>query len=106
MRSVVLVWDEFDIPPHVRAVVDALRRYVDVRVVAVRRDAVPKVLEYLHNYDDDETPPQYRPLISMLKRFGVKQLPALVVDGEVAAEGNHVLVLSHLNAILWSAATA
>jgi len=98
--EVVLVWDELEIPPHVRAAVDALNaRGVSVRVIAIRREAVPKVLALLNSGGD--APPQYRPLVSLLKRYGVRQLPALIVDGKVVAEGNP-LVLGHLNLLVWS----
>jgi len=97
--EVVLVWDEFEISPHVRAAVDALSaRGVSVRVIAIRREAVPRVLALLSGGD---APPQYRPLVSLLKRYGVRQLPALIVDGRVVAEGNP-LVLGHLNLLVWA----
>jgi len=91
VREVILIWPG-ELPAHLREVYDAVKHlYPGARVVAVtvRPDAVERIMGYLDTPLED-VPPMYRPLVSLMQRHGVRELPALIVDGRLVAVGDGV----------------
>jgi len=75
-----------------REVYDAVKRlYPGARVVAVavRPDALQWVMDNLDKPLED-VPPMIRPLVGLMQRHGVRELPALIVDGRLVATGEDV----------------
>jgi len=97
--EVLLIWPG-ELPPHVRAVLERVKYvYPGARAVSitVRPDAVRWVLD---NLDKPlaEVPPMIRSLVSLMRRHGARELPALIVDGRLVATGE-VAVLAELSNI-------
>jgi len=86
VEEVLLIWPG-ELPPHVQAAVERIKHSgARVSTIWVRPGAVGWVLS---NLDKPlaEVPPMIRPLVSLMQRHGARELPALIVDGRLAAAG-------------------
>jgi len=101
INEVILIWPDVNMPTHLREILDRIKYlYPGARAVAikVRPDALDKIMRYL-NMPLEDVPPMFRSLISLMQRHGVRQLPALIVDGRLVATGE-TAVLRELQLLL------
>jgi len=91
VREVILIWPSNNLPPHIRDMLIGLRDAYGIRVTAVKvRDSdVERMLRYI-DLPDSEIPEMHRSFVDLLRRFGVRELPALVIDGRLVATGEDV----------------
>jgi len=87
--EVVVIWPDVNMPQYLREILDRIKYlYPGARAVAikVRPDALDKIMNYLDASLED-VPPMFRSLVSLMQRHGIRQLPALIVDGRLVAVG-------------------
>jgi len=91
LREVVLIWPSTYLPPRIRDMLIGLRDTYGIRVAAVkvRDNDVDRMLSYL-DLPSEEVPEMHRSFVDLLRRFGVRALPALIVDGRLVAVGDNV----------------
>jgi len=91
--SVVLIWPDVDVPPQVRELLEGVKYTHGARVVAikVRPDDVDRMLSYV-DMDDEKVPEVHRSFVSLLRQYGVRELPALIVDSRLVAVGEGEVV--------------
>jgi len=91
-REVIVVWPSTSLPTHLREAIDAVKRVhpgARVVVVKIRDGDVDRMLGYL-DMPDEEVPEIHRSFIALLRQYGVRELPALIVDGRLVAVGYSV----------------
>jgi len=91
-RDVVLIWPSTDLPHYVRDMLMRLRDAYGIRVVAikVRPGDVERMLHYI-DLPDSEIPEMHRSFVSLLRQYGVREMPALIADGQLIATGEDVV---------------
>jgi len=97
--EVILIWPDTLVPAHVRGLLDKIKAVYGARIslVKVRPDAVARLLSYVDV--PEEAPEMHRSFVNLLNRFGVRELPALIVDGQLVATGE-LAVLGELDKLL------
>jgi len=99
VSEVIVIWPSTSVPLHVRGLLDRIKAVYGARIslIKVRPDAVAKLLSYVDM--PEEAPETHRSFVRLLNRFGVRELPALIVDGQLIATGE-VAVLGELDKLL------
>jgi len=92
LREVVLIWPSTYLPPRIRDILIGLRDTYGIRVTVIKiRDSdVGRMLDYLDK-PIEEVPEVHRSFVSLLRQYGIRQFPALVVDNRLVATGEAVV---------------
>jgi len=92
ISSVVLIWPSTSLPPHIRDMLVRLKDTYGIHVAAIKvRDSdVERMLSYV-DMNDEEVPEVHRSLVEYMRYHGVRELPALIVDGRLVAVGDGVV---------------
>jgi len=101
VSEVILIWPDVNMPPYLREILDRIKYlYPGARAVAikVRPDALDRIMSYL-DVPLEDVPPMFRSLVGLMQRHGVRDLPALIVDGRLVATGE-AAVLRELQLLL------
>jgi len=101
VSEVILIWPDTQVPSHVRDLMERIK-YVHAGARAVTIKVRPDALQWVWNNLDkplEDVPPMIRSLVGLMQRHGVRQLPALIVDGKLAAAGE-AAVLRELQLLL------
>lgn len=101
VSEVILIWPSTDLPYYIRDMLMRLKDTYGARVVAVkvRPSDVDRLMGYL-DAPEEEVPEVHRSFVRLLQRFDIRDLPALVVDGRLAAQGSESEVLRALQLLL------
>jgi len=84
-----------EVEQELRKVVEDLKGRVDkpdkvrLAIVKIREESLGDIMRYLGE-PIERTPPQYRSLVAMLKRYEIGGLPALVLNGVKIFEGEGI----------------
>jgi len=94
VSSVVLIWPSTNVPPRVRELLETVKYAHGARVAAIKiqPDAVERIMSYLNT--PEEAPEVHRPLIEYMRYYGIRELPALVVDNSLVAVGEEAVLAS------------
>jgi len=92
VSSVVLIWPSTSLPPQVRELLEGVKYTHGARVAAIKiqPDAVERIMDYLDK-PDEEVSEVHRSLVEYMRHHGVRELPALIVDGRLVAAGDGVV---------------
>jgi len=99
--EVILIWPSTDLPYYIRDILTRLKDVYGARVVAVkvRPSDVDRLMSYL-SVPEEEVPEVHRSFVHLLRRFDIRDLPALIVDGRRVAMGREAEVLRELQRLL------
>lgn len=89
VSDVLLIWPDADVPQYVKDAIAAIKAASPNTRVARIMLKPQHVGWVLSNLDKPpaEVPPMIRPVVSLMQRHGARELPALIVDGRLAATG-------------------
>jgi len=87
-REVIIVWPDTQVPSYVRELIDKIKAAHGSRIalIKVRPTDVERMLGYL-DVAPEEVPEIHRSFIALLRQYGVRKMPALIVDGQLVAVG-------------------
>jgi len=91
LREVIIVWPSTNVPPRLKETIEAIKRvHPGARVVMIKvRDSdVDRLLSYVDN--PEGAPEIHRSFVEFLRYYGIRKLPALVIDGRLVAVGEDV----------------
>jgi len=91
VREMVLIWPNVEVPYHVRELLEGIKYAHGARVTAIKilPDAVERIMSYLDA--PEEVPEEPRSLVEYMRYYGIRELPALVVDNRLVATGEAVV---------------